>query len=335
MIRALKDVLKHSLKNLKIVGDDALYRAEPIRTVEPLKGGIMKLWCKGIFKIFALLAILCVVGSAFATSTSLSEASKKPVEVEKIDKKVKIYKNKIEINNLVGSTKIKSTISKDFSMMNVILSDDKYNLKKKYTIKVKKSKKGYIVFVYENNKLKEVKTTNINPIEIAAHRIILLSNSNLSEIQKSSIRSIIPVTPRANIELDLPSYIGHVGDSEYLTVSVEGRYNLLTMVFIGYYVRLPSGVEYTCGGENPTVIRLSAGESRKLPLKLGTVKGPCTILLWTAFDILGDGYSEIRKPVITYVNTGKKEISSKVVFNIIGDSYWYAWDTCTIYKYIK
>ncbi|WP_457613198.1 hypothetical protein [Methanocaldococcus sp.] len=44
----------------------------------------MKLWSKGIFKIFALVAMLCVVGSAFATST-LSEVGKKPVGVEKVN----------------------------------------------------------------------------------------------------------------------------------------------------------------------------------------------------------------------------------------------------------
>jgi len=32
----------------------------------------MKLWSKGIFKIFALLAMLCIVGSVFATSVDVS-----------------------------------------------------------------------------------------------------------------------------------------------------------------------------------------------------------------------------------------------------------------------
>ncbi len=58
----------------------------------------MKLWCKGIFKIFALVAMLCVVGSVSATSTlsdkdmvvNINKSNKLEynVEIEKINKEL-------------------------------------------------------------------------------------------------------------------------------------------------------------------------------------------------------------------------------------------------------
>ncbi|XRO76522.1 hypothetical protein ACO3VM_06985 [Methanocaldococcus sp. 10A] len=179
-----------------------------------------------------------------ASVSAVEVENSKDIAGQKISNNVEILNNKIEIiDNFENNGKIKYIISKDHSKMDVITSDDI-----KYTVQVIKIKKGYKILIYENGKLKHIRIADKNPIETTAYYLITNQYTTKKQIIPNSF---IVVTPRVNIELDLPNYIGHVGDSECLTVTTSGRYSILT-TFIHYYVRLPYGVEYVQGGVLPT-----------------------------------------------------------------------------------
>ncbi len=114
----------------------------------------MKLWGKGIFKIFALVAMLCIVGSSFATSTSLSEISKKPVKVEKLNAKL----TKLETQILISKVKVYLKTHPNAS------ADEVYNylLKEKLT-RIKISKNKPLLLWYPKLNEQEKKLFNEDP----------------------------------------------------------------------------------------------------------------------------------------------------------------------------
>ena len=89
-------------------------------------------------KILSFLFGILIVCSTLA-SVSAVDVGNKNFDVQKMSNNVKILDNKIEIvDNLGGNAKLKSTISKDYSKMNVVISDGLSS--KKYKVRVFKFK---------------------------------------------------------------------------------------------------------------------------------------------------------------------------------------------------
>ena len=296
----------------------------------------MKLWSKGIFKIFALVAMLCVVGSVFAASTSLSEVSKKPVIIGKVDKRVKILKDKIEIvDKLENGGKIILTTQKDFSKMDVVISDG-LSLTR-YKIYVLKSGNKYKVLLYEDNKLKQSLIMDKNPIKI------ITSNYIYSNIKYKS--SWWLPSPETNIDLSLSGNpTGNVGDTDFLTVSVNSECQEPYFVVNAYYVKLPEGVEYIGGGGNPSdsvpahgfgILHLDEGEYHDFAFHLGRVYGPCTVLVWYDARFLDSDYSDSKRVTIEYTSPGTKTIYGKSSITVIGLTYPWDVDSDSVCKVVR
>ncbi|AEH06420.1 hypothetical protein [Methanothermococcus okinawensis] len=283
-----------------------------------------------IFKGFAAVAMLCLIGSVLATPVTISGdniGSHKDISVQKAANNVKILDNKIEIiNNFENNGKIEYIISKDYSTMTI--KELNVNGNNIYTLKTVKLKDGYHVSIYKNGVLIHTKITKNNPIEYITYQKLLGGNKYMPNIRTG-------ITPRCNIILELPEPVVNIGAEDYLKVDTNARYNSNDpLVFIKYYVILPPGVKYIEDGNPTAVYKLSSGQSINLPMGTGVhehILGPCTILYWSDLDILGDGLSDTKHLIIKYISTGNKEIKGKIGLQPVGIPWNYMWNSDVIH----
>lgn len=120
----------------------------------------------------------------------------------------------------------------------------------------------------------------------------------------------IPGVPDAYINIFPDQYSYSIDESGTVTVNVDNEPGIY-VAYTSYYLRIPDGVQYNgiLDGPEPYAVHyLDEGESQTVP-KLGSVEGPCTLLMWQAIHL--SGYQKEIVVDVSYPNGGSFEFKSE------------------------
>ncbi|ACX72472.1 conserved hypothetical protein [Methanocaldococcus vulcanius M7] len=274
----------------------------------------MKLWSKGIFKIFALVAMLCVVGSVFATSTSLSEVSKKPVGVEKVD--IKILK-KTPTEQIVEVNGVIIKYHTDGKVATLQIKDKKTGKTINYKFITKKVKDTYLTEMYMNGKKFKTIKTFYNPIEKG------MTLKKAMEINKKKLK-----------DMKVNAKIGNILPMSYTTTHywwdgvyyVEGRGIKYAHPDYDYYGIEPWNTK-VIHGNRLYHIHLAQVYSNDAPAVIGAIVG---ILVGLATEgsaaVVYGGISSAVTDIIMNHGMSAIEDENGCIWYVWGLGFWYSYE---------